>query len=334
MRKSTGRHLATSPKTMITSLVLAVLLAAGATSAALLLNVHTSQASDCTSQPPYVGVALKHPNATAVSQFSAATGVAPNTVEVYRKFGSRFPRPLVQTFTQRHALTLIQINPRKPVKLAQIVAGKYDRELQAYAIAVRKFHCPVAISFGHEMNGNWYPWSFGCVSPRMFKAAWRHIHDEFTAEHATNVIWVWTINRKVAMSGNRKITESGNCNNAKFHAVASPARWWWPGGKYVNWIGIDGYYSQHKATFDNLFDAQLAQVRFTHKPVLITETAIPNNWRAASKIRKIRGLFKGVNAPGMLGFVWFDIDKKHPWRINTDQVAPEAFHSGASEYGF
>jgi hypothetical protein len=115
----------------------------------------------------------------------------------------------------------------------------------------------------------------------------------------------------------------------------------------VNWVGIDGYFRNPKNTFTSLFAAQLASVHvFTHDPVLVTETAVPDKWSprikvmhpSAVKTRQISELFKGASAPGsasaprMLGFIWFDIDAKEDWPIDNDPVAREAFRHDATEY--
>ena len=46
------------------------------------------------------------------------------------------------------------------------------------------------------MNGSWFPWSEGVNGNRAgeYVAAWRHVHDIFTAVGATNVTWVWCPN--------------------------------------------------------------------------------------------------------------------------------------------
>ena len=75
-----------------------------------------------------------------------------------------------------------------------IAAGKYDGYLSAYAEAVRAYRHPVILSFGHEMNGNWYSWGYTHTSPAVFVAAWRHIVTLFRALGAQNVTWLWTVN--------------------------------------------------------------------------------------------------------------------------------------------
>ena len=57
------------------------------------------------------------------------------------------------------AVPLIQIEP-KGISLIAIAAGKYDAYLSSYAEAVRAYKGPVILSFGHEMNGTWYSWSY------------------------------------------------------------------------------------------------------------------------------------------------------------------------------
>ena len=52
------------------------------------------------------------------------------------------------------------------------------------------------LSFGHEMNGNWYSWGDGHTSPATYVAAWRHIVRVFRAEGAANVTWLWAVNSR------------------------------------------------------------------------------------------------------------------------------------------
>jgi mannan endo-1,4-beta-mannosidase len=81
------------------------------------------------------------------------------------------------------------------------------------------------------MNGNWEKWSpannGSTPDPAAFVAAWRHVHDLFVQNGATNVVWVW-------------------CPNATDVPNATSAPWnhwtnYYPGDTYVDWVGIDGY---------------------------------------------------------------------------------------------
>ena len=115
----------------------------------------------------------------------------------------------------------------------------------------------MALSFGHEMNGNWYPWGTSQATPAEFVAAWRHIHDLFAAAGATNVIWVWNPNI---------VNPMPNVELAPF----------WPGSAYVDWVGITGYFATTGPdTFAGVYGPTITEVRqFTSKPIIIAETAV------------------------------------------------------------
>ena len=237
-----------------------------------------------------------------ITSFAAASGAHPSVVEVYRQFGGPFSWTLACTISRDGALPLIDLDPaRQPVRA--IAAGRYDSYLRTYARQVARFGFPLAISFGHEMNGDWYPWGGRNTSPADFIAAWRHIHQIFSRAGASNVTWVWTVAPRGARS-------------------SSQAQWW-PGDAYVDWVGLDAYYRKPTSTFGDIVGS-MAQVRtFTHKPVLITETAVAPGPHTA---RQVISLFIGVAShPGLIGFVWFDQDRQERWRLESDPVARRVF---------
>ena len=67
------------------------------------------------------------------------------------------------------------------ISLAAIASGRLRQLPDCYAEAVRAYRHPVILSFGHEMNGNWYSWGYRHTSPAAFVAAWRHIVTLFRA---------------------------------------------------------------------------------------------------------------------------------------------------------
>jgi mannan endo-1,4-beta-mannosidase len=108
---------------------------------------------------------------------------------------------------------------------------------------------------------------------------------------------------------------------------------WWPGAAYVNWVGVNAYYSSPGITFSGVFGRTLSDVaKVTSRPVLITETGANP---ASGRPRAIRDLFAGVEStPGLLGFTWFDYDKYagHDWTIDGDPAALAAFRTAVREY--
>jgi mannan endo-1,4-beta-mannosidase len=243
-----------------------------------------------------------------VTAFTAATGITPNVVPYYSGWLEPFKVNFAKTAANNGAVPLVQMDPDN-VRVAAIASGRYDAYLSNYAAAVRAYGHPVILSFGHEMNGNWYSWSNQHTPPAEFVAAWRHIVNLFRAERIRNVTWLWAVNVINPKSG-----------------VASP-RPWWPGRSYVTWVGIDGYYLQPSSTFASLFGPTVAAVRgLTRDPILIAETAAaPSTGQPA----KIADLFAGIRLYGLLGFVWFDAVHIKDWRLS-GPAAIAAFRRGAA----
>ncbi len=245
-----------------------------------------------------------------VSAFTAQTGVRPQLVVYYSGWFEPFKARFATTVADHGAVPLVQINPTD-INLAAITSGKYDHYLRTYARAVRAYHGPIILSFGHEMNTNWYSWGYQHTSPAVFVTAWRHIVTLFRTLDVRNVTWLWTAN--VIQRDSR---------------IARPDPWW-PGQNYVTWVGLDGYYNSPSWKFASLFGPTIADVRvLTHDPILITETsAAPSTDQPA----KITDVFAGVRLYGLLGLIWFDSVHDSDWRLNGG-AAIAAFRRGAGAY--
>lgn len=242
-----------------------------------------------------------------ITQFTDATGVKPRIVSYYSSWRDPFSTSFAQAAWGHDAYVLVQLEP-KGVPLASIAAGGSDAYLRSYADAVLAFGHPVILSFGHEMNGTWYPWGDGHTPSSTFVAAWRHIVRVFRAAGAANVTWLWTVN--------------------SIEGAASSLSQWWPGAAWVNWTGIDGYYYQATDSFGSVFGSTIADIRtFSSAPLLIAETAVGTT---ADRESQIDALFAGVRAEQLAGVVWFD-EAQHAgvyhqdWRLEDDPDALAAF---------
>ncbi len=82
-----------------------------------------------------------------------------------------------------------------PFPLQGIAAGNFDAYIDSWANGLHAYGGPVLLDFGHEMDGNWYPWGYGVNGNTTadFIAAYRHVHDRFVLGGATNVQFVWTV---------------------------------------------------------------------------------------------------------------------------------------------
>ncbi len=245
-----------------------------------------------------------------VKTFTTATGIKPRVLVYYSGWREPFQTDFATTAARDGAVPLVQINPTS-VNLASIASGSYDGYLISYAKAVRAYRRPVIMSFGHEMNGYWYSWGYKHTSPATFVAAWRHIVTVFQNQGAQNVTWLWTINTIHKHAG-----------------VPSPGPWW-PGSSYVNWIGIDGYYTNSSSVFASVFGPTIVAVRaLTHDPILIAETSAAP---ASGQPAKIADLFAGIRLYRLLGFVWFDSPAGVDWRLSSP-AAIAAFRRSAETY--
>ena len=261
----------------------------------------------------YLGLATPSADAAVdgVTSFGRLVGQNPNLVAYYVSFGASFDAAKTCAIAKAGALPLIQIDPYH-TSVEKIAEGFYDQYLSNYAAAVRKFGTTIAISFAHEMNGNWYTWGppgnngIGRTQPSVVVAAWRQIHNVFEAAGATNVIWLWTPN--------------------VWYSVSPPLVDYYPGNNYVTWVGIDGYFWHAGNTFQSVFGPTLQQIAtFTNKPVLIAETGVTT---VPGTGLEIDSLFRGVESThDMLGFVYFDYQGTDDWRLATNPRALNAFRS-------
>jgi mannan endo-1,4-beta-mannosidase len=271
-------------------------------------------------KPPrkYLGAALDGaPESLApVSDFAQKIGKQPNLLEYYVAWGSGFDPQRVRNARAVGALPLMVWEPFEP-SIAEIADGATDAYTRKFASAVRTLNLPMAISFGHEMNGNWYPWGTTATDPVDYVRAWQRIHDIFLDVGAANVIWVWSPN---------------NINPV----LQVPLKPFYPCDSYIDWIGVVGYYTDSGAsTFPTLFGPTIAVVRkLTHKPILVVETASQPGPR---KRKDVTDLFAGVAAsPDVIGFIWFDYLKRADWRIGSDPAALAEFKRRAANdlFGF
>jgi mannan endo-1,4-beta-mannosidase len=258
------------------------------------------------------------PSYGPIEEFAKAAGKEPNLIGYYSGWAQPFATSFAQSMHDHGVIPFVQIDPTL-ASIAQIADGAYDNYLIQYAQSVRAFGHAVVIGFGHEMNGYWYPWGYHKVQPSTFVAAWRHMVNIFNQQGAGNVIWLWTVQADEPGTG--------------------PISAWWPGPKYVKWVGIDGYYSKPADSFAKIFAKTIEQVRaFTSKPILLSETGVE---RSPSQFPNIINLFDGMAQYKTLGLVWFDKDQSGQtqplgtphldWRIEDSSLAKLAFRDGVHQ---
>jgi len=256
-----------------------------------------------------------------VTAFTSEAGFTPRLLSYYT--GTSFAQPFPSAFAQQAAgigaSVLIQWQPRGTSNKA-VAGGAEDPVIKAMAAAVKAVNRQVWVSYGQEMNGNWYDWAAkypGAASSTAasdYVAAYRRIHDVFAAAGVTNVTWVWGPN--VAYGG-----------SYPFQAV-------YPGDTYVDVIGLDGYFAQPSDSFVSLFGPSITEIRaFTGKPVMVTETGVTG----AAGVQQLKDLFYGMSVYGVIALVYFDQaqsgDSTHQdWRLEDNAANMAEFKTLVAQY--
>ncbi len=103
---------------------------------------------------------------------------------------------------------------------AAIASGSEDANIARVADAVKALGGRVLVRFAYEMDQpRSGPRYLG--SPAQFIAAWRHVYDMFQARGVSNARFVWA---PIAANYATGVAQS-----------------FYPGNRYVDWIGADGY---------------------------------------------------------------------------------------------
>ena len=248
-----------------------------------------------------------------VQRFAASVGKKPNLIGQYVAWNTPFPAATVARAWGYGALSYLAWEPYT-ASVQSIADGHSDAYITQFAKAVRALNDPIALSFGHEMNGNWYPWGTTHTTPAEFVAAWRRIHNLFAQAGASNVIWVWN-------------------PNDIFPVPQVQLKPYYPGNAYVDWIGVTGYFATTgPATYAELYAPTIAEVRgFTSKPVIIAETSIETGPNEVLSARQL--ILRTVMAhPRILGLIWFDYDKNNvDWRVESRPIIDSAVRSDLSD---
>ncbi|MFN2544681.1 MAG: glycoside hydrolase family 26 protein [Actinomycetota bacterium] len=260
-----------------------------------------------------------------VTTFETEVGRKLDVDHHYYGWDDAFPGPLDEWDVSLGRIPLISW---LGTDLDEILSGVDDPLIHARAADVRDFGAQLFLAWGWEMNLSWTSWGGAqnndpgsSNGPLKYAAAYRHIHDIFVQEGATNAVWVWTVNHESVPRG-------------RWNAVEN----YYPGDDYVDWVGIDGYnwgdsqtwsrWTSFADIFGDVYDAYAS-----NKPIMIVEVGSTES--GGSKAAWIADTMTELASvyPAIAGFVWFDADKEQDWRPNSSVTAFETYRAmGASPY--
>lgn len=204
-----------------------------------------------------------------------------------------------------------------------ILNGDYDPYILGFARQSAMWKKPFMIRFAHEMNVERYHWGtkkkgYGPESPGIYKRLFRYMVTMFQKADAQNVLWVFCPNAE-------SVPNTSYDPRAYWNRVEN----YYPGEKYVDVLGIDGYNwgtTQTKAKhgwesqwkeFGAIFDATYQKLREVApgKPIFIFETASVS--QGGDKCLWIKQAFDTAAEWKVNGLIWFQAKKECDWRINS-----------------
>jgi len=199
--------------------------------------------------------------------------------------------------------------------LAKIAGGAYDDYIRQWADDARDWGHPFFLQFDWEMNinGLWpYSESVNGNNPGDYVKTWRHVHDIFRQEGATNATWTW-------------------CATGEYNGSLG-LKALYPGDDYVDWTCIDAYnwdydFKPFSSVFGPTYDA--VQAIAPSKPLLVGETAsTEKNGNKAKWISDALTTQIPRRFPNIKGVVWFEKYEDRDWPIETSPASKDAFAAG------
>ena len=211
------------------------------------------------------------------------------------------------------------------VSLDEIINGGHDTMIRARAQSAVSIGQKFFLRWGHEMNGNWYPWDgwhngASAAATAKYITVYRHIHDLFVAEGASNVLWVF----------------SPNVDSVPGDAWNQWANYY-PGDPYVDWMAFDGYnWGTVQAgstwrTFAAITGTIYAGLAAKAKPIMIPETASAE--LGGDKAAWIAAILPAlqISFPAIKALVWFHMNKETDWRVDSTPQAGASFVTMAGD---
>lgn len=162
------------------------------------------------------------------------------------------------------------------VKWRDIAGGIYDQEIDAHARAITDFGAPLFFIFNHEperfRDGGGEP---DAGTSADFVAAYKHIHDRFEEDGATNVSYILDL---------LACTYSASCGGE----TPEPPEHYYAGDSYVDLVAADGYnfYGCRGDTwkeFGDVFDDFYAYGLKKSKPLMLAEWGSTEDFQDRSR---------------------------------------------------
>lgn len=261
-----------------------------------------------------LGVSLAQPPTTAsgvraLTRFESATGMRPNLVGWFQSFDTPLDPASLNAVAARGAVPMVTWELWEGAEhmggsrlMQAIIDGEHDLRLHRFMVTAARYGGTVIVRLGHEMNGDWYPWSPGVegTTAAQYVAVWRHIVDLARTDGALNIRWLWAPN----------VTWGQHVPLASVY----------PGDAYVTWVGLSGLWNREYHLPPDpraFFGPSIAELRrVSTKPLVLAETAATVEGRDAFAAGLVDQARRGVT----LGFVWLQqASFRGDWRLRATE---------------
>ncbi|MFA5411274.1 MAG: glycosyl hydrolase [Candidatus Omnitrophota bacterium] len=251
------------------------------------------------------------PDKEAIMNFERRYAKKPYLVMVFVDWKNFPGQEAIAAIYERGSVLFLTWEPwdavtKKAIDYDGLLSGKYDAYITEFAGRMAAIGKTVFLRFGHEPNGNWYPWSGQKIGADKFVGMYRRVKDIFNKNNCTNVKWVFCVNWEDVPEENNYFLR------------------YYPGPDYADYVGIDGYNWGNTRSwsrwmsFREIFAKRYSEVLPLGKPVFISEFSsassggdkklwIKEAMRDIKKMKKVRG------------FLLFNLDKEADWSFPADK---------------
>jgi hypothetical protein len=259
---------------------------------------------------------------SVIDAFTSMIGGKPTAWHWYEPFSTGFTQANFDAVSSRGYTPILSWAPSDasddPISDANVAAGNVDTLIHAFAQKAAAWGKPFYLRLGWEMNlssiGGWGVGAMGNTDAD-FVAMWKHAHDLFVQDGATNVRWFWC--------------------PSEISMTDPPLSTIYPGDAYVDVVGFDAYNwgtTQSWSSWQSLSQTYAATydavAMLTSKPLIVGETgSVEQGGDKATWITQ--GFLTDLQAsfPRIIGVVYFNENAPPDWRVNTSTTSLAAFTS-------
>ena len=286
-----------------------------------------------TIRPPAFGAFVDgmQQDPSVLGKFERIVSTDVSIASYYYGFGDVFPGQLERTFAQGGKRKVLLSWDMGATRFTEWTTGQHDDYLAQIATAAEAYPYPLYVRPWPEMNGDWQTFQPTASGKRPnggtyreFIAAWRHVVRHTRSLGATNIRWVFN-------------------PAADTYPETTPVNKIWPGARYVDVLGIDGFNWGRDSnwgrwqSFARIMGPMYRRLTALHPtaPVWICEfgSKEPRTADGApvdpahNKASWLRRAFSYQGMPRVKAMIYFHARKERDWRVNSSRGARHAVRS-------